>query len=279
MVRVLHAAFGHARAWSAAVVMFSHAWLSPVVCSVALAPRAGSAEPIREQGSPTTRIVPTAEGVLHGAAAALASQQGPGQGNTRSGSNSGNNKKYAHVASRLHQETVATLAKKRAGNLPGGAPNLTALPMPVAQPLMAPLSTYVPPSRSTPGPLTASALLAGGQKGGIHTIAETIARKEKAQEFAGFGMVYGQESGQQGTGAAGGSSALAAAVPGIMEQLASVPGSGNVSVQGPSDAPRVVRFERRVPSTGGGDSGEPAAVPVTVVRLPEPVRFDVTQMR
>lgn len=91
---------------------------------------------------------------------------------------------YSHVSSRLHEETVSTIAKKKlptAGPstggggggraaLPGatasggggasdlrGAVNLTALPPPGLHPMAMPLGTLLPPRYGVPGPLTASA--------------------------------------------------------------------------------------------------------------------------
>lgn len=75
------------------------------------------------------------------------------------------------VVNRLQHSTIATQAKVRAGGLPGGLPNLTALPPPPPQPVLAPLeSTYAPrgvaPSTtgaSTPGPWPARASLVAGE--------------------------------------------------------------------------------------------------------------------
>jgi hypothetical protein len=112
----------------------------------------GSVPPVQLHSGPVTNVVPTAEGVLKGAAAALSDAAGANKG-------AGKAKRYAHVPSRLYQETVATMGKRRSEVLPGGTPNLTSLPPVPYQPIMAPLTTYIQPSRSTPGPLSASALL------------------------------------------------------------------------------------------------------------------------
>jgi hypothetical protein len=69
--------------------------------------------------------------------------------------------------------------------------------------------------------------------------------------------------------------------------LQQVQGSGNLTIQPlQQDGQRVIRFERQVPAPGyeGGDSagvgggGHTTSVPVTLVRLPEPVRFEISSL-
>lgn len=241
---------------------------------------------------------PCGTGVLARTASRLEVQAGGGTAASKGG------KKYAHVASRVFQETIATQAKRwglmacnqtspanrlpqnhefflphcvhrRSGNLPGGAANLTALPIPPKQPIMAPLTTYVPPQRSTPGPALPVTLFQGSRHSALQQLDEALGRQGV---YHAFDAVYGSHGSNEDTAQAHAPGGAVAAAAAAVSMLGNVPGSGNLSVQQlPGDAPRVVRFERRNPAPGG--VGGETVVPVTVVRLPEPVRVNVADMR
>ncbi|KAG2425385.1 hypothetical protein HXX76_013799 [Chlamydomonas incerta] len=118
----------------------------------------GRNRPIREEPRPLTRAVPPAWGAGGGAQ----QQQQQSQGSSRT---------YAHVGSRLHEETVSTIAKKRlnGGDSERGAANLTRLPTP---PLLtapaAPIGMLLPPRNDVPGPVTT--LQVERQTGGVTTL-------------------------------------------------------------------------------------------------------------
>ncbi|KAG2430780.1 hypothetical protein HYH02_013619 [Chlamydomonas schloesseri] len=118
----------------------------------------GRNRPIREEPRPLTRAVPPAWGAGGGAQ----QQQQQPQGTSRA---------YAHVGSRLHEETVSTIAKKRlnGGDSERGAANLTRLPTP---PLLtapaAPIGMLLPPRNDVPGPVTT--LQVERQTGGVTTL-------------------------------------------------------------------------------------------------------------
>lgn len=96
--------------------------------------------------------------------------------------------------------------------------------------------------------------------------------------ISAFEAVYGPEGtsglvttrpGGGGAGeGTGGGDAGAGGSPGL--------GTG-ASAGAASTGPKIVRFERRVPGGEGREDGD--VVPMTYVRLPEPVRFDISQMR
>eukprot|EP00198_Chlamydomonas_reinhardtii_P000883 XP_001690218.1 predicted protein [Chlamydomonas reinhardtii] len=120
----------------------------------------GRNRPIREEPRPLTRAVPPAWGAGGGAQ----QQQQQAQGSSRA---------YAHVGSRLHEETVSTIAKKRlnGGDSERGAANLTRLPTP---PLLtapaAPIGMLLPPRNDVPGPITN--LQVERQTGGMTTLSD-----------------------------------------------------------------------------------------------------------
>ncbi|KXZ55046.1 hypothetical protein GPECTOR_3g205 [Gonium pectorale] len=64
---------------------------------------------------------------------------------------------YSHIGSRLHESTVSTLAKQATGRPQERGPvNLASMPTPPLLPMAAPLTTLMPPSTNTPGPVTAA---------------------------------------------------------------------------------------------------------------------------
>lgn len=101
--------------------------------------------------------------------------------------------------------------------------------------------------------------------------------------FLCFCQVYGPASAaanQQHTGGAPPSTGFAQATAAAAAALGAVPGSGNLSIQQiPQDVPRIVRFERRQGPGAGEAAGDAPSVPVTVVRLPEPVRVNISDLR
>ena len=220
------------------------------------------------------------------------------------------------IPSRLHQETISTLAKKRAPGQPAkGAGNLISIPALPEQPSLVPLSTYVviptgttmasrslhpgavsPASGQIPvalGPgMTADAAKAayGAASAALGALGRVSYQRESdgvnkaaaQREVSGEGQSVqaGPERGVGGgevpSGAVhGGACGGAVQVPGQVE------GAGERGTGGGMRAP-AVRFDltdgmRRGPS--GGMQNEAGGGYVTYVKLPEPRRFSLSQMR
>ncbi|KAL6760971.1 hypothetical protein V8C86DRAFT_2544940 [Haematococcus lacustris] len=198
---------------------------------------------------PPSHVGPATVTAVQAAAAIAASGllSLPKQAAVRCGKNLSTNQqdsgrnKLVHVESRLGQDTIATRAKCRSDQLPSGTPNLTQLGPAPFQPVMAPLTTYLPHRHSTPGPAAASLVLSG-----------PLAQGEVQLRSRAGTVVQG------------------AAAP---DEAAQILGSGNLVLQ-PLQQPgsRVVCFDRQ---QAGSSFEVDSAAPVTIVRLPQPVRFDM----
>ena len=149
---------------------------------------------------------------------------------------------------RLLHETVSTLAKRRGDGRPGGAPNLACLPTPAQQPIMAPLTTYIRPSNSAPGPLGAAQLLGPGPASASEAYQRALQLRPQLEgpfNVFNVGPMYGGSSGTPAV-AGGGSSGGPAAVEGGSSGAPVVtgwgPGGGGVAGE-EGEEPRVVRFD------------------------------------
>ena len=218
---------------------------------------------------------------------------------------------HANVASRLHQGTVSTLAKRRAPGQPGGATNLLTIPALPPQPAMAPLSTYyvapsdvaaAAPRRAVP---VASVLSPGLSSDAIHAaygaaeaaasalgLAAWAARPSASMAARGevrYTGVLGE--GPEPVGMPGGGAAAGEMYPGAVHGGAgemyseAVHGGaggdlapGSLVNGGPQASKKTtVRFDLARPS----EVGEPRSTSdsATYIKLPQPRRYCLSQMR
>ncbi|KAF5838533.1 hypothetical protein DUNSADRAFT_2731, partial [Dunaliella salina] len=259
----------------------------------------------------------------------------PGSAGGGTSTSSGGGGKATHgqhssvpIINRLQHSTIATQAKVRAGGLPGGTPNLTALPPPPQQPLLAPLeSTYAPrgvgasvTGASTPGawPSRMDLLRGGGLKGegGSYGAGQPVGRgassaqpqqhqqgqdhhhqhhhhhhhqqpgwqQQQQQQHEGQQAGHEQQQQQQQQQREAGPHEGGMEVTALdlvsdhklRQEMAAMQRAGS--------SPRKISFERRHPAPH--EESQPGAmnsrsspgagrnsVPVTFVKLPEPVRF------
>eukprot|EP00798_Chlamydomonas_sp_ICE-L_P005594 gene5594-2615_t len=269
----------------------------------------GVLDPIQESPIPVARVVPTAA-TLAAAAKAGAREQVPSHSQqTKPPDASGHLKEKSSgsaPSSRLQQETVCTLAKRRKDNLPGGIQNLVTVPPPSRQDagtIQAPLTTYVPPVLGTHG---ASGLTTQEAPPTVQGPPPAVGRA--AGPPVPVQDREGAEPGERGPTYSPGTppaSSTAADVglppPNAADQQLANQQVANQQVAEESGTKypasreppllRTIRFDRSSMAEGSGPSGGPVAeiravggspihqAPVTYVRLPEPRRFDVSKMK
>ena len=205
------------------------------------------------------------------------------------------------ISSRLLQDTVSTLAKKRIPGQPEkGIANLISLnpPLPEQQPSTAPLSTYVviptgfavphphyplqgaAPSSGQQGHKLSPRMAADAAKAAYSAALDALGRSSHGSESRGVDDLQNaphcpEPAGQLEGGASVGSNVRA-------EPLKGPAGEGDADVRVASRAAAVVRFDladgmRRGPRDGLQE--EAGGRNVTYVKLSEPRRFNISQMR
>ncbi|KAG2493978.1 hypothetical protein HYH03_007905 [Edaphochlamys debaryana] len=106
----------------------------------------GRNRPLREDGRSIRRVVSGSDG---GPGPTSGRPSGDGTRSTGGGG-------YGHVSSRLHEETVSTIAKKRLAGRPPerGAANLASMPPAPLATVAGPVGMMLPPNTNTPGPVS-----------------------------------------------------------------------------------------------------------------------------